>query len=189
MKINKKFKIWEVAEKSDTLRPAMEYICFRNGYAYATDAHILIRVPIEELFEEEALHINAEELKEQLNGVLFHAALWKKVAAFEGLRIEVENDIPVFKTKINKHEIIFRFVKDGSPFKYPKAEELFKAEPKEPVSRIAFPSVLLAKLAAAMGENDIILNFASEKDKILISPLFKGRTNASGVIMPKMIRD
>ena len=61
----KEFKLHKACA-NDEFRPAMHYICFRNGYAYATDGHIAVRASLD------AICALSEEERNKLNGYLIH---------------------------------------------------------------------------------------------------------------------
>ena len=60
------YKLHKVC-KDDALRPAMGYLCFRNGNVYATDAHIAIAAPLS------FVSTFSDEEQKLLDGKLIHA--------------------------------------------------------------------------------------------------------------------
>ena len=61
--------------KSNDIRTALESIYFINGYAYASDGHILIKSSMEEYFMIEGIEL--------LNGHALHAEVYKLVMGFK----------------------------------------------------------------------------------------------------------
>lgn len=80
---NKNVRIDRICD--DTLfRPAQSFIYFNDGYAYATDAHILVKAKLAEIstFQEPQLQI--------LNGKAIHKSVFAKLLPFE--RVEIIED-------------------------------------------------------------------------------------------------
>ena len=55
-----------LATGNDSLRPAMQHIQVKAGFCYATDAHILVKVPINEVFggivtDQDEIYISAKD--------------------------------------------------------------------------------------------------------------------------------
>lgn len=61
--------------KANDICPAFEYIHFINGYAYASDDHILIKSSMKEYFNIEGVEL--------LNGHALHAEIYKLVMGFK----------------------------------------------------------------------------------------------------------
>lgn len=61
--------------KANDLRPAFEYVYFINGYAYASDANVLIKSSMKEYFDIEGLDL--------LDGHALHAEVYKLVMGFQ----------------------------------------------------------------------------------------------------------
>ena len=76
----KKFKLYDVC--SDDGRENLEYVHFINGYAYASDAHIIVRVPLSV-----CTSFSEDEYK-KLNGYSIHFSLLKMLMQFEVVNID-----------------------------------------------------------------------------------------------------
>lgn len=177
-----RFKISKITENND-LRPAMSHIYFKDGYAFASDAHILARVPISELLgsvpEEEHIH---------LDGKLIHSVIYDQIVKYDKIEIK-ENGIRC--TKLCLKENVFYEFKDQEGLVYPDAQKLLTelfSKPEVPISKISFNYKLLKKLGDAIRcELDhMILSFKDETSAIIVKP---NNTNskAIGIIMPYMI--
>jgi hypothetical protein len=73
----------------DSLRPRFQDIEFHNGFAYATDAHIAVKIPIAEIFDTD----NAEAL----NGMKLHKTQWRLIC---GNHVELEVEPLRFKVRM-----------------------------------------------------------------------------------------
>ena len=65
---SKSVKLYDITS-SDNLRPAMQCVCFKDGYAYATEAHMLIKAKIEDIcnFDPEEIAARVAELQFKRN--------------------------------------------------------------------------------------------------------------------------
>ena len=56
---NKKYQLWKACGFHYDFRTGMHYISFANGYAYATDSHILVRARLTDIsnFDEQDLSL------------------------------------------------------------------------------------------------------------------------------------
>ena len=191
MEINKNFKIL-LAVATDELRPTMNFIHFANGYAYASDSHILAKIPIEELID---FTLDPERSIEEhiaiLNGCSIQGAIWKKIAGCKDMMKlyppQVEGDSPyirVFAT--DGQDIIYPFAKKDY-YKAPNFESVLKRAGEEtPISRICLSSGLLHKLSQALGTDCVKMEFNGESRAVFVRPESLV-SNAIGVIMPRAI--
>ena len=76
------FKIHKVCANDD-LRPAMWYVFFKDGNAYATDAHIAIVAPLSTISN------FTDEEKKLLEGKLIHATQFAKLLTMRNVDIEL----------------------------------------------------------------------------------------------------
>ena len=74
---NKKYPLWKACG-DDYIRTGMHYISFANGYAYATDSHILVRARLTDIsnFDEQDLSL--------LDGKFIHGKLFKEILNCKG---------------------------------------------------------------------------------------------------------
>lgn len=75
---DKSYPLYLACGLKDTMRTSMHYIMFSNGYAYATDSHILVKARLTDIsnFEEQDLAL--------LDGKLIHANNFKKIVKSKG---------------------------------------------------------------------------------------------------------
>ena len=192
----KKFKLYDVCSDNDRM-VNMEYVHFINGYAYASDAHIIVRVPLSV-----CTSFGDDEYK-KLNGYSIHFSLLKMLMQFEVVNIDEgidldnkgetfyfveltatmgENDV---KVVLRRYED-----KDKNLIQAPNFEEVIQQgrENEVPVSSIGFRIKLLKTLAAAMGQEIIFLRFTKANGKIYVTPEDETIAGTIGIIMP-VIRD
>ncbi len=74
---NKKYPLWKACG-DDEIRTGMHYISFANGYAYATNSHILVRARLTDIsnFDEQDLSL--------LDGKFIHGKLFKEILNSKG---------------------------------------------------------------------------------------------------------
>lgn len=77
------FRLHELCADDD-LRPAFQYVHFMNGYAYATDAHVLIRANINEISD-----FKDEEIA-MLDHKCIHARLFRQIIQRRVIKITPE---------------------------------------------------------------------------------------------------
>ena len=189
MEINKKFKIWEACA-DDNLCPTLNYIHFKDAHAYASDAHILVKIPIGELL---GLTAGEEYIPEALDGSCIFGKTWKKLAAQKGkmefcLPTEMD-DAPFIRVHEEEgQDIIFPFVQKGmyAPLNY---EGVLKRNTvAEAVTMIGLSGKMLHKLCQALGDNDVKMDFYGANNAVLIFPNgYDVETNAYGLIMPRKL--
>ena len=75
---SKKYPLWKACGFHDDFRTGMHYISFANGYAYATDSHILVRARLTDIsnFDEQDLSL--------LDGKFIHGKLFKEILNCKG---------------------------------------------------------------------------------------------------------
>lgn len=80
---NKNAKMHEACAK-DELIPVMACIYFKDGYAYASNAHILVKNKVSEISS------IPEDQIEQLNDVYLHKDIYKKILEFDEIDISAD---------------------------------------------------------------------------------------------------
>jgi hypothetical protein len=181
----KEFKLWKACSK-DEFRPVMQHVFFKDGYAYASDTHVLVRVPLEECTTFE------EEERELLDGCLLHGSMLKYIVGFETVLVETDEDGAVYlKAKAGENTITVKLGKDGDALTYPKAEELLQKHrngDRSPIQKIGINPKFVASLTEALGTDNLKFEFSDEKSAIFARPLNES-SNAIGLIMPLAIMD
>lgn len=108
---NKKYPLWKACG-DDEIRTGMHYISFANGYAYATNSHILVRARLTDIsnFDEQDLSL--------LDGKFIHGKLFKEIINCKGNVIITADAIIAEK---NECEVSYPF-KTG--IKFPDCEKV-----------------------------------------------------------------
>lgn len=189
MKINKNFKLW-LAASTDEFREVLQYIYFQDGFAYASNSHILVKIPAIMLFDLEGdASIDIEEETKKLQGFLVHSSVWKLLTTFPEVQIKREGDFEpevTIEAKKAQHIISVSLV-NSSSYKVPNYEEAIVAkEAREPIQRIGVNVDFLADLTAAMGADNIKLGFTTAKSKIFVEPE-PNLYGELGMIMPTLL--
>lgn len=179
---------------NDEFRPAMHYICFRNGYAYATDGHIAVRASID------AICALSEEERNKLNGYLIHKKQYEMLLKYRNIEIG-EGVITCIDSESNARTTIqlvklaessdSKERKDGKAIYFPNVDGVINDDlSKEPLQKVGFSYQLLARLIAAMGiqRECIGFRFTSGNKPIVVLGVEPG-IDVRGIIMPMMLDD
>lgn len=166
----------------DIYRPHFNYIYFKNGFAYATDAHILIKAKLSEISSFNDAQIAMLENK------CLHYSLFYKLLQFN--IVEVVNDgfeaidencdfSILFKFSTWKEKTVndIEFVLKNAEDKHQTSFEYFGLNPE-----------LLKRLNGAFGAESKILKVIvkSSTDPILV---YKTGNKSVGLIMPAIINE
>ena len=178
MNFSKQFKLWKACA-ADEMRPVMEYILLKDGYAYASDSHVLVRVPLEECTSFD------EEQRALLDNCLIHKSMLKFIVGFDIAIVEkTDEDVVYLEARAGENTVKVQLVKNGDALKYPNAEEILKgSKDRTPIQKIGFNPKFIASLTAALGTDLLKFEFASEKSAVFVRPV-SSVSNAVGVIMP-----
>lgn len=141
---NKKVQMHLACSKDDGMHPGTECVFFNNGYAYATDTHILVRNRISEISGLDESEIAA------LDGKFLHADFYKDMLKYDSIMI-AEDGIECSK---GNDKAFFYF----STFeKYPDAEKVLQdALNKQtvPLPQFSFDMKLMQRLNKALYQSD-----------------------------------
>lgn len=174
----KEFKLWKACA-TDEFRPVMEYILLKNGYAYASDSHVLVRVPLEECTTFD------EEQRALLDDCLIHKSMLKYIVGFDIVVVEKDEDGAVcLKASAGENTVTVKLVKNGDVLKYPDAEKLLQSKnDRTPIQKIGLSPKLIASLTDALGADALKCEFDGENSAIFTRPVGES-SNAIGIIMP-----
>ena len=183
LNFKKDFQLWKACA-TDAMRPVMEYILFKDGYAYASDSHVLVRVPLEECTTFE------EDQRALLDGCLIHKSMLKYIVGFDIVLVEKAEDGAVcLEARTGENTVKVQLGKNGDALKYPNAEEILKgSKHRTPIQKIGFNPKFIASLTAALGTDLLKFEFASENSAVFVRPV-SAISNAVGVIMPISITE
>ena len=191
----KKEQVWEgffqqyklhQACANDGLRPAMEHIQFKNGYAYASDAHIAIKAALSSISA-----LSADDI-DKLNGYYIHSSQWPLLLKYSN--IEVGEGVITLKGDNGAKTVIT--LRDGVEgiTKYPDIEKLFEPEKRDKeasIHAIGFSFKLLSKLRSAMGLTDKTMLYftGGGADPIYVKGEDSKFIDVQGLIMPMLLND
>lgn len=100
---------YALACSKDELRPDFQYIAFKDGYLYCTDATVLVRSRLDVVNNIDVFDI------EKLNGNFMHKDCFKAMFAAKGFTSwEITSDGFVFKFRY--YEVLYKFEKDIKNF-------------------------------------------------------------------------
>ena len=182
LNFKKDFQLWKACA-TDIIRPVMEYILFKDGYAYASDSHILVRVPLDECTTFE------EDQRSLLDGCLIHKSMLKYIVGFDIVRVEKSEDGAVYlEARTGENTVKVQLGKNGDVLMYPNAEEILKgSDDRTPIQKIGFNPKFIASLTAALGTDLLRFEFTSDNSAVFVRPV-SAVSNAVGVIMPIMTK-
>lgn len=174
---DKCYKLY-MACADEELRPVLGMVHFRNGFAYASDAHILVRVPIDVCWK----HIDPED-KLKLEGASIPAKLLKKIYSYNRLRLERDDEKGELRiiTKIDYDvDVVFRILIGA--YKIPNFEAVInQIDEERSVQTIKLNISLLNRLSQALNVNVLKMKFSDDIHKIRLENLEMG---CVGIVMP-----
>ena len=180
---DKKFtgKIYVACESgTESVRDAYHHVFFKNGYAYATDAHILARVRLSTITQ----GFDQDELS-NLDGKSVHRDVFKQLLKYKHVDIKEDR----IEAKFGHHTVSFSLL-DEKVVKAPDFDSVIESELTEertPIKNIGINSEYLNNLAIAMGIfASVKLDFTTIKSKIYVTDT-SCVNDALGIIMPTYI--
>ena len=179
-KFSKDYKIWKACATNDEQRPCLEYVVFHNGYAYATDAHILAKVNLRTL-----TGLEPEETS-KLNGFCIHKDAYKILVGHDIEEI-TDDETPSIVCRIKANTFSFQLYPNDK-IQPPKYDEVLKAEGEHhPIEKIGINGKTLNNLAESIGQERVKMDFFTESSKIIVTPIEADYLDVKGLIMPVMI--
>lgn len=170
--------IWKACS-DDGMRSALQCVSIKNGYVYATNAHIVIKQSLENI------HDITGEQAEALEGKLIHKDVVKYLMSCENVifrndYIDVVNGNFKLKIEYSDLELI-----------YPNIENILKGFKKEAKSEIGFTTknleTLYATMAGTTGQVKLMFNKGHGYIKI-IHPSYEEQ-DQMGILMPVVLTD
>ena len=193
LNFQKRFQLHKACA-TDNVRPVLNYILFRNGYAYATDAHIVVRAKIEDIST-----FNPEQI-EMLEGHLLHRKKYEMLLKYNTVAVEktmATNEegklVETAQFRVygeDNEDIIIPMHKEGDGYKYPNPEAILnKKVGGGNIPCIGFKIGLLSRLSDAMGGINIVeMHFTDKSTQIEVTS--KGELeyqDVRGIIMPVLV--
>lgn len=164
----------------DDLRPTMEHIYFKDGFAYASDAHILVKNDLTQCSNLDLDQIAA------LDGKLLHSEHYKNILKYDV--IEIAEDGIEAKKGINK---AFFYFSDAEDLKYPNAEKVLNDAlnmSSVPMPQVGLNAKLVENISKALANSgDFKFTFKGENRQIVCENLDENYINCIGIIIPQSI--
>ena len=171
---NKKFKIWKAC--GDALRPNLDYVVFQNGYAYTSDAHIIVKIGLTDLTGLEP------ESAGRLNGFCIHKDCYRMIAGQPIMDINTGENASI---NFGEFEINLQTIEAVNP---PNFERIFvKQVEKHPIEKIGISGKFFGNLIDAIGCSNIRMDFSNEMSQIIVTPILDEYIDVKGLIMPVCI--
>lgn len=149
-----------IACGTDELRPSMMHIYFNNGYAYATDAHILLKQKLK-------AHAFTDEEIEILNGKFLHAAAFNEVYRYDHVTVSEKG----FICRKGPVKTIVEFTDfDGN---FPNIEAVIPTGELKPIDSIGVNMAIIKKveqLTLSYVKN-VKMSFRAKNRAIIFTPL------------------
>lgn len=176
---NKNYPLHTACGLDDKFRISHHYISFQNGYAYATDSHILVRAKLTDIsnFDEQELAF--------LDGKFIHANTFKQILKSKGDVSILENEIVV-----TEDEYTIKYpLHDGSNLRFPKCETVLgKNELNNIKKEFGISAKLLNKLSDIMNCQDgIVMKWETDHMFSVVPYGIYKTVDIKGVIMTKIV--
>ena len=181
------FKIHKVCA-TDDLRPAMSYVFFKDGNAYATDAHNAVSAPLSTISN------FTDEEKELLEGKVIHGSQFAKLLTMRNVEIELLGENLCFHCYTKEGETVIIPILDEEKIgKFPNVEGVINKAEKEakdeklPVNMVVLNARSLSSLASAINANIIHFYFTQANHAIVVRNAEYPEIRA--IMMPCLIED
>lgn len=189
----KEYKLHKACANND-FRPAMQYVCFKDGYAYATDAHIAVRARLSDICA-----LSDEDIA-KLNGYLIHKSHYELLLKYSTIEIG-EGTITLIDPE-SKARTVIQMTRiagsseemeqsNGKAIYYPNVDAIIdKDRSEEPLQQVGFNYPLLGRIIAAMGitPNRVGLRFTTSGHQMVVLGVEPG-IDVRGIIMPILLNE
>lgn len=173
----------------DELRPVYNYLYFKNGNVYATDAYIAIAAPLSFVSNFD------DEEKRLLEGKLIHATQFALLLKMRETYVKKTENGVQFECKTGAGEtVIIPLLEEEEIGRYPNVEGVLAEAEKNAkelgtqLPRVGFKPSLLAYIVAAMHADIIEFYFSKPKSAIVVRD--QDETNKiRAILMPCLIED
>ncbi|MFV0587521.1 hypothetical protein [Bacteroides reticulotermitis] len=139
----------------DQLRVVMQCIYFKDGYAYASNGHVLIKANMSEISSFSDAEIS------NLDGKFLHGDSFKEIVKCDVVKISGDG----FICSNRYSETLYRFVEHK---KYPNAEKLFADHKNNALNKICCNPLLLYSLQKAVNSSTVRLEFNQDNLAVLV---------------------
>lgn len=158
---------------NDKRRPAMQCIHFKDGFAYASDAHVLIKQP---------LYFNPVENKDILDGVAIHAESFKAIRKMKHVTATEDGFECISK---DGSKVFFQYSREIAP----DFEAVLKPKGAQMVGEIGVNPGLIGVLKKAMagGAYGVKMTFQGQGAGILIEPIQSDYEGEIALVAPMRV--
>lgn len=175
---NKEVKM-NLACSNDELRPVMNQIYFKDGFAYASDGHILVKNKIKECSS-----INDEQIQ-ILDNKYLHKDHYRDILKYDIIEISEEG---IEAKKVNGGEKAFFYFSNAEEYKYPGAENLLQNiinKPNLDTNNVGLDLKLMDRLRKSLFDSDTC-KFRFKGDNLNLNVILEslGENMSMGLIMP-----
>ena len=179
MKKTVKHALHKVCGK-DELRPAFDYIWFHNGFSYATNGHVAVKIPTNEIFT------NDDEACKLLDGKLIHLDIWRMMVFGKHCLVSTDGFI---KFALNSKQLPSLTVpfSPQNEMKMPNIDSVWmEKKDAQPLHRIGVNPTILKNATDALAISTADLYLQAENKAILVT---HRSTDGQAIVMPVMIND
>jgi len=178
---------------NDSIRPVMQYFEISNGFVYGTDAHILGKIPQNEVFGTEFFPTDKKfyiEGKQWKNQKMYQAMYFKEISDFS-----ISGILMAFDKKMNVLGLCQFYTEQDFQHKvgkFPNCEQIIYKEDavKQEINAIGFNPELYNRLTEALEDKvrTFKLSFFGQNKAILVQHTAPDNfTKGIGIMMPIMI--
>jgi hypothetical protein len=163
---------------TDDLRPVFERIYFKDGFAYATDTHVIVKVNVKRIssFSDEEIGL--------LDGKLLHKNAYKELLKFGVAKIEADGITGIG----SYYSALFKF--HNEDYEYPNTDAIFnrKDGSQKIISEvISFDPALLKNIMFAFpDERYLQLSMENTVHGIICRPYNDDLDGSIAVLMPAL---
>ena len=191
---DKAYKLWSACEDVNVVDDKFEYVYFLNGFAYASNRHIVAKVPLEL-----CTSFQPEDYV-KLNNCRIHRTMLKTLCSFNIVFISedwdiINNDGKLLNEKGEPERFVQLRASHGDNDitirlrqckEAPDFEAIFKIDgEREPIRSLGIRVKFLGDLCAAMGIASVKMRFSQFNGKVFVEDVSDVEgPRASGVIMP-----
>lgn len=154
--------------KNDS-RPAMQCVHFKNGFAYASDAYVVIKQP---------LHLSPVDNMDILDGVSIHSESFKAIRRMKHVTATEDGFECISK---DGSKVFFEYSKEESP----NFDAVLEPKDAQMMGEIGINPGLVGVLKKAMaGGSGVKMTFQGQGAGIMIEPLSAEYEGEVAMIMP-----
>ena len=158
----------------EKLRPSLQCVHFKNGYAYASDAHVLIKQP---------LSLSNIQEPENLEGKAIHSSIFKEIRKMK--HVVCTPDGFECRTKDNQ-KVFYQYSETNTP---PDFEAVIPKDKLGGVAEIGIKPAFVTLLGKAMagGSCGLKAAFRGERGAIVFEPIQQEYNGEIGLFMPTLL--